>query len=143
MPGRCASTASKSSPTGLGSSFSGMFAISCTPSRAPFGSASRGANSAAKSSGAGPVVATSSNVLRKCVIRAEVADQDLGDLASRNHVIAGIAGLACIALQEDKPVRVRTVVVEPAGRTIVYGSPLARTSRSERRFQSWASVVRL
>ena len=29
------------------------------------------------------------------------------------------------------------------GRTIVYGSPLARTSLSERRFQSCASVARL
>ena len=33
-----------------------------------------------------------------CVIRAEAADQDLGDLASRNDAIAGIAGMACIAL---------------------------------------------
>ena len=29
------------------------------------------------------------------------------------------------------------------GRTIVYGRPLARTSRSPRRFQSWISVARL
>src|SRR5208283_76680 len=53
--------------------------------------------------------------LAQGVIGAEAADQDIGDLASRNYAIARIACLACIALQEDKPVLVRTVVIEPAG----------------------------
>jgi len=40
--------------------------------------------------------------LTHCVIRLKVVDQDLGDLASCNYAIAGIAGLARVALQEDK-----------------------------------------
>lgn len=46
------------------SSASGMLSTSCAPSSDPGGSACNGANSASKSSGAGPRSATSSNVLR-------------------------------------------------------------------------------
>jgi len=59
-----ARNASRSSRTRSGSSSSGMFAMSCTPSSEPSGSASSDANNASKSSGAGPVTATSSKVLR-------------------------------------------------------------------------------
>jgi hypothetical protein len=104
---------------------------------------SRGANSASKSSGASPGRRYELEGLAQRLVRVEAADQDLGDLASRDDTVAGIAGLAAVTLEEDEPVLVRTVVVEPAGRTIVYGNPLARMSRSERRFQSWASVARL
>ena len=44
--------------------------------------------------------------LAKGLIRCEAVDQDLSDLTSRNHAIAGVPGLACIALQEDKLVLV-------------------------------------
>ena len=41
--------------------------------------------------------------LAQGVIRNETADENLCNLASRDDSIAGIAGLARIALQEDKP----------------------------------------
>lgn len=60
----CGTTASRSSRTRCGSSAGGMLGVSCTPSTASGGSVSIGANTASKSLGAGPVVATSSKVLR-------------------------------------------------------------------------------
>ncbi len=42
-------------------------------------------------------------------------DKDLGDLAPSNDATAGIACLACVALQEYKLVLVRTVIVKPTG----------------------------
>ncbi|MEP7305177.1 MAG: hypothetical protein ABJA98_06635 [Acidobacteriota bacterium] len=51
--------------------------------------------------------------------------------------------MAAIPLQQDEPMLVWLAVVEPAGRTMVYGSPLTRTSRSPRRFHSWPSIGRL
>jgi hypothetical protein len=48
-------------------------------------------------------------------IRREAGDQDLGDLAPRNDAVAEISGMAFGAPQQDKPVLVRTVIVEPAG----------------------------
>src|SRR5271165_1430641 len=53
--------------------------------------------------------------LAQSLIRAEAADQNLSDLRARNDTIAGVARLACIALQEDRSVLVWLVVVEPAG----------------------------
>jgi len=40
------------------------------------------------------------------VIGGEAVDEDLGDLTSCNHAIAGIACLSCVALQEYKLVLV-------------------------------------
>ena len=42
-------------------------------------------------------------------------DKNFGDLTARNCAIAGITGLARIALHENEPMLVRAVVVEPAG----------------------------
>lgn len=75
-------------------------------------------------------------------IRRQAGDQDLGELATRDDAVAGIAGVAAIPLKEYESMLVWRVVVKPARSTIVYGNPLARTSRSPRSVQSWASVCR-
>src|SRR5271165_6644018 len=53
--------------------------------------------------------------LAQRVIRDEAADQNLRDLAARYDTIAGVPCLTCIALQQDEPVLVGAVVIEPAG----------------------------
>ena len=69
-------TAFKSSRTRCGSSMIGIFAMSRTPSSAPGGSAAKGANSALKSFGSGPVVATPEACrVVNCHLEAEYSDR--------------------------------------------------------------------
>ena len=70
-------------------------------------------------------------------------DQDLGDLPSRDDTVAGIPGMACITLEKDEPVLVRTVVVEPAWSHDRVRQPACPQQPLGRRFQSCASVARL
>src|SRR5208283_890251 len=53
--------------------------------------------------------------LAQSLIRAEAADQNLSNLTAGNDTVAGVARLACIALQQDEPVLIGAVVIEPAG----------------------------
>ena len=53
--------------------------------------------------------------LAQRTIGPEAADENLSDLTSRNDAVTGIACVAFVALEEDEPVLIRTIVVEPAG----------------------------
>ena len=52
--------------------------------------------------------------LAQRAVRGQARDQDLGDLATLDNSVAGIAGMAAIALEEYESMFVRFVVVEPA-----------------------------
>ena len=48
-------------------------------------------------------------------IRCQAGDQDLGDLATRDDAVTGVADVAPIPLQEHESMLVWLVVIEPAG----------------------------
>lgn len=83
-----------------------MFGRSWTASSAPGGSASSRANSASRSCGAGPWVATKFEAVAQRPVRGQAGDQDLSELATRDDSVAGVAGVAAIPLQKHEPMLV-------------------------------------